>query len=101
MDFFWSNIFEYFKERRYASVFFSSLAISITLLALAAMSYQAIDGSHLLEYWTYMLPGIGLIFVALIGWVFLRIRASRSNRYKSSPLSRDEIIKARSKLKTK
>ena len=98
MDFFWSNLFEFFKDRRHAAVFFGTLAVIIGVLAIGAISYQVIDGLHL---WEYMLPGIGLLLVVMIGQVFLRMRASRSNRYKPSPLSRDEIIKARSKLMTK
>lgn len=100
MDFFWNNVFEYFKERRYAAVFFGTLLAMIGALLLGTILYAIADGLHLLEYWSYMLLGIGLLLAGLMIRSFLRGRAARSIRYKSTPLSRDELTKARSKLKT-
>jgi hypothetical protein len=98
MSFFWGNVFEYFKDRRYAAVFFGTLMILIGVLAAGGILYQVADNFHLLEEWPYMLPGIGLALVGLIGRAYFRMRAHRLNRYKSTPLSRDELAKARSKL---
>ena len=60
------------------------------------LSHRSVRG-----YLPDALPGGG---VFLLVWVVLgirRMRARRLDRYKSSPLSRDELSKARSKLKMK
>jgi len=98
MDFFWGNVFEYFKERRYAAVFFGTLSALIVTLVAGAILYHVVGEFHLLEYWPYALPGVGLLLVALIWRAWRQARAQRLNQYKISPLSRDELTKARSKL---
>ncbi len=95
MDFFWGNIFEYFKDRRLGSMFFSILAVVLGILVLVAVFFQ-----NLLSEWPVVLGAIGLVLLALIWRGFREIRAQRLNRYKSSPMSRDELNKARSKLMT-
>jgi len=95
MNYFWGNIFEYFKDRRLGSVFFGTLAVVLGILVLVAAFYKT-----LLESWRIVLSAIGLVLLALIWRGFREMRARRLNRYKSSPLSRDEKAKARSKLKT-
>jgi|ERR1035438_6101360 hypothetical protein len=95
MNYFWGNIFEYFKDRRLGSVFFGTLAVVLGILVLVAAFYKT-----LLESWRIVLSAIGLVLLALIWRGFREMRARRLNRYKSSPLSRDEKVKARSKLKT-
>jgi cobalamin synthase len=93
MNYFWGNVFEYFKDRRLGSVFFGSLALVLVMLALVSAFYQT-----LLEHWQIALSAIGLLLLALIWRGFRLVRMMRLNRYKSSPLSRDELRKARSKL---
>ena len=101
MNFFWSNVFEYFKERRLAALFFSTLALLMLVLALAAVFYQTAAGLNLLRYWPVGLPGAGLLLFSLSWRSIRRVRAQRLDRYQSTPLSRDELAKARSKLRTK
>lgn len=98
MNFFWNNFFEYGKERRNAAVFFGTLALLIVGLVLGGILYQVSDGFDFLRYWPVMLSGIGLVLLALIWRGFRRTRSRRRQRYESSPLSRDERAKARSKL---
>lgn len=98
MNFFWCNVFEYFKDRRFTAVFFGTLLALIGVLAVGGILYQVADNFHLLEEWPYLLPGIGLVLAGLIGRAYFRMRAARLNRFKSAPLSRDELNKARSKL---
>ncbi len=98
MDFFWGNIFDYFKDRRFAAVFFGTLALLIGGLILGEILYQVSDGFDFLRYWPVMSSGIGLVLLALIWRGFRQARLRRQQRYKSSPLSRDERAKARSKL---
>ena len=89
MDNFWSNVFEYFNDRRVGGVFFRTLLILIVLLAAVALFH---------EYLVYVLPVAAGIFLIWIGRGIFRALARRGDRYKSLPLSRDELSKARSKL---
>lgn len=101
MNYFWGNVFEYFKERRLGAVFFGTLLAFIGALVGGAIVYQVAGGFNLFQYWPFALVGTGLLLLALIWRGFRQMRARHLNRYKSSPLSRDERAKARSKLKTK
>jgi hypothetical protein len=95
MNGFWDNVFEYVKERRNVAVFFGTLAVFGGLLLLATVF------GNLQQAWPMILPGVGILLLALIWRGIQQIRARRLNRYKTSPLSRDELAKARSKLRTK
>ncbi len=92
MSFFWDNVFEYVKERRRGAIFFCSLGLIIVGLLLGSAFANAGQVEMMLAAGT----GLTLMFILLNG--LRRLRAWRLNRYKSSPLSRDELIKARSKL---
>jgi hypothetical protein len=78
MNSFWGNLYDTFKDRRYATLF---------LIALGALALLPI-----------LLPVMGL-YVLARGWsAFCLARANRRNQLRYSPLSRDELRKARSKL---
>ncbi len=98
MDFFWGNVFEYFKDRRGAAFFFATLLALFIALIVGSILYHVICAYDLQAYLVYSLPGLALILMAWIGSGIAQARARRRNQYKSSPLSRDELIKARSKL---
>jgi hypothetical protein len=85
-------MFDYFKDRRFAPIFIA------TILVLVGMILWTKD-VPLRSQLKYLLPPIGLLLVALVFREIMHIRAERRNRYKSSPFSRDELSKARSKLK--
>ena len=95
MNYFWSNVFDHFKERRLAAVFFGALALVVGLLLLGTAF------GDFRQDWPMILPGMGVLLLAFIWRGVRQMRARRLNRYKTSPLSRDERVKARSKLKTK
>jgi hypothetical protein len=101
MNYFWGNLFELFNERRYAPFFVGVLAALFGTAIAGALLYQMVCAYELRGYLIAILPGAGLIWLACIGLGIRRLRARRSNRYKTSPLSRDELAKARSKLTTK
>lgn len=101
MNYFWGNLFDYFKERRLGAVFFGTFLAFIGAMVGGVMVYQIAGGFNLRQYWPFALVGTGLLLLALIWRGFRQMKARRFNRYKSSPLSRDEKAKARSKLKTK
>ena len=52
------------------------------------------------ERFIYFLPGITLLVTALILWVVRPARAQRGRKSAQEQLSRDELSKARSKLKS-
>jgi hypothetical protein len=102
MDYgFWSNLFESVKERRNVMVFFGTLVVLPGMILLASFAYYAIEAFNLADNWPVALAGFGLIFAAVIWRGIRQRRARKLNRYKISPLSRDELTKARSKLTTK
>jgi len=78
MNSFWSNLYDRYKDRRYAALFLA------TLVALVLSPI--------------LLPVMGLYGLAR-GWSAFRLaRSNRRNKLRYSPLSRDELAKARSKL---
>jgi hypothetical protein len=78
MNPFWNSVYDSFKDRRYAALF---------LFALGAFVLSPI-----------LLPVMGLYFLGR-GWLAFRVaRANRRNKLRYSPLSRDELRVARSKL---
>ena len=98
MNYFWGNVFEYFKDRRVAAVFFGTLLALGGLLIAGLVLYQVICAYELQNYIVYSLPGVAIIFAAWIGRCVAQARARAKERYKISPMSRDELNKARSKL---
>ena len=78
MSSFCGNLYDHFKDRRYAALF---------LIALGALVLLPI-----------LLPVMGL-YVLARGWSAFRLaRTNRRNKLRYSPLSRDELRVARSKL---
>lgn len=104
MDFFWSNAFEYFKDRRIAGIFFGTLLALGGLLIAGIIAAQIFCAYNLQDYLKYIVPGAAAVFALLFTvWIIRfrrRLRARRNDRYKISPMSRDELNKARSKLMT-
>jgi cobalamin biosynthesis protein CobD/CbiB len=91
--FFWGNLFEYFKERRIAGMFFGTL-LWLLLLLIAGVILYHIMGQNIV----YLLPvGAGLFLLWLVR-AFLRARERWRYRYKSRPLSQDDLKKARTRL---
>jgi hypothetical protein len=95
------NWFDYFKDRRFVPIFFITLVVIFGGLLVIGIILPVADSYGLLKYWPFRATVIGLCLLVLIGRSFAEARARRLNRYKSSPLSRDERAKAQSKLKTK
>jgi len=98
MNYFWGNVFEYFKDRRIAGVFFSTFVVVTGLIFIGAVILQGIGAENLWTGFKYSLPVVGGLLVIWIWRSVRRARARSRDRYKISPLSRDEMRKARSKL---
>lgn len=99
MNYFWGNLFEYYKERRVAAFFFGALITMGVLLVIGCILFQIIRAFDLEGYLVYLPPCLTLIFCIWVGRGIARERARWRNRYKSSPLSCDELSKARLKLR--
>jgi membrane protein implicated in regulation of membrane protease activity len=101
MNSFWTKIYDDCKDRRYGALFLVTVFICWGLL-IAGMAISAITGSnHLQEFLMALAPGIIIFAVAAVasGWRWIRGRKRRREQLKYSALSRDELAKARSKLK--
>lgn len=94
----WNNVFEYFRDRGRGALFFGGFSLVLGLLIGGIILGQFLgeEKSKQCVEWMFLL--IGIICMARVCLAIRRVRARRLNRYKISPLSRDEISKARSKL---
>ncbi len=92
------NRFDYFKNRRFVPIFFITLVAIFAGPLVIGIILQVADSRDLLKYWPFVLMVIGLWLLVLIGRSLREMRVRRLNCYKTSPLSRDEMAKARSKL---
>lgn len=100
MDGFWSHLFEHFGSRRAAGFFFCALVVVVGTVGVDFISPSILYGANPLQNWPYAVPGVGLLIVALVLKCKQLANIDRENHHESSPLSRDELAKARSKLKT-
>jgi hypothetical protein len=95
---FWDNLYDDLKDRRYGMLFFGSLlAVLLSLGVLGAL--DAAWGTHYgPEILIALVPGIIILIIVWI-WRWVRGRKQREEAMKYANLSRDELAKARSKLK--
>jgi biotin transporter BioY len=103
MNSIWSNLYDKFKDRRYGVLFFSCLVGVFGLFLFGAFLYSNLGGIdfgplELQRHFLQLLPGISILAVALIWRAVRRARMRRGKRFRREELSRDEILKARSKL---
>ncbi len=92
------NWFEYFKDRRFVPVFFVTLVVVLPGIVAGGIALRAAERNDLLKYWPGVVGLFLLVVAVLICRAFVQARVRRRDRYKLSPLSRDELGKARSKL---
>jgi len=98
MNSFWNNLYDCAKDRRYGMLFLTVLLAFPGLIILGATIYKITGANNLREYFLPALPGIGILLVALSWRIIRRARKRGREQLKYSPLSRDELLKARSKL---
>ena len=92
------NWFDYFRDRRFVPVFFITLLTFCLVAALVAAFVKTTDGFDVVQHLPLVLPPF-VLFLAIFIWrAVARARARRRDGYERSPLSRDEMRKARSKL---
>lgn len=96
MDYFWSNFGDHLRGEKSQNDFsIRRLLLWPALLIGGFVLYgllkeKGLDG--------YALPAAGLFALIKMWHAVRRWKERQKNRYKSSPLSRDELTKARSKL---
>ena len=99
MNFPWDNVFDFFQDRNRGALFFRSLGAFLVMFLLGALADEVVVAGGWQDQVVYVIPVVGSV-VSL--WLCVLIRrgraARRRQRYKSTPLSRDELGKARSKL---
>ena len=95
MNHFWASLFEHLKGcGQNATLFLVALAGVFGLVVVAAVIVE----SELRQYVIPALPWLGIFPAAWICHAIRRARARRRARLLQSPLSEDELSKARSKL---
>ena len=99
MNSFWINLYDNCKDRRYGAVFFGALAAFFGMIGVGAIFYQAICAFELQKFLLPAAVGAGLLPLAWIVRGIFQMRTRRQERLRFPPLSRDELRKARSKLR--
>ena len=96
MNSFWNQLYDRHKDRHYANLFFVTILCFIGLIVpgLAILLHAGTSDLHLL----YLLPGIAMLLAAIV-WTAIRQLRTKRNTPTFPQLSRDELRKARSKLK--
>jgi len=96
---FWTNIYDDAKDRRYGRLFFVTF-FSIIGLVLFGLYLGVQFRASIPPEVIYAGVAVALLILALIGWRWTCIeRKYQKDKLKFSALSRDELFKARSKLK--
>jgi len=103
MNSFWANVYDAVKDRRYGMLFFCTFFAVLALVVMSVITEQAIQANGWEDAWkTYVMPsliGIGVIAVGISWQMARKARKRRRQRLEWAALSRDEMDKARSKLR--
>jgi hypothetical protein len=98
MNYFWKSLFEAAGNRDPMGVACGILLKLIAGLAVVWVAYLLVCAAGLQEYLAYFLAGIAVYLCVRLVLGIQRLRARARDRYNSTPLSRDEIAKAKTKL---
>lgn len=100
MNSFLENLYDSVKDRRYGVLFFATFLGVLVAFVLGAAFCMIVGVNSWTDFVLPALPGIG-IFTLILGWRLIRrARRRRQEQIKFAELSRDEMSKARSKLKS-
>lgn len=100
MDPFWSKVYDSGKDRRYGALFFTTMFLLFGILAVSGMFAVLANGNPEEVFGalvTMVIIFSGAFAIAILRWN--RWRKLQRQQLKYSTLSRDELAKARSKLK--
>jgi hypothetical protein len=101
MNPFWDNIYDDAKDRRYGALFFTVILILLGTLAVTYFLRANLDEEDFRNVCIVAGPILGLITVVYLWRRIRRALRDHNEQCKYSNLSRDELAKARSKLKTR
>ena len=99
MKSFWKESYDGNKDRRYGMLFLGTLLGFLGAVALGGMVYGIIGADNFQNYVVPTLPGFALLLIALIWQSTRRAWKRQREKLKNAELSRDELLKARSKLR--
>jgi hypothetical protein len=101
MDPFWNNLYDEDKDRRYGKLFFTAFLVLIGIIVILGCLTENLGADAFHDICLEVGPVLGLV-IAIFGWRWIRAaHRNRQGHLKYSSLSRDELAKARSKLKTR
>ena len=100
MDPFWSKVYDSGKDRRYGALFFTTLLALFIGLAIAGI-FAGLAANAPEELEPAAMTCVTIFAISIVTAVrrWVRGRKQRGEQLKYSTLSRDELAKARSKLK--
>jgi hypothetical protein len=98
MNSFWNNLYDRYRDRRYATLFLAALGMFFGLIILGVILCLCTGLLNTPEGFVAVGFGFGVFIAALVWRAIRRAWALRGNPSTFSPLSRDELTKARSKL---
>lgn len=101
MKSFWEESYDSVKDRRYGLLFFATLLVLFVAVILGVAVYAIMGANGFQQFAMPALPGIGIFLIALSWWCIRRIRKRRQEQLQYAALSRDELAKARSKLRNR
>ena len=99
MKSFWEESYDNAKDRRYGLLFFAALLVFFGAVILGGAAYAIMGTNGFQQFVLPALPGIGIFLIVLSCWCIRRMRKRRQEQLKYAALSRDELAKARSKLR--
>jgi len=95
----WEEFYDSVKDRRYGMIFFATLLLSLGVFVVGAIIYSIARPDKFQEFVLPALPGVGICLVAVSWWLIRRLWKRQQEELKYAALSRDELAKARSKLR--
>ena len=99
MKSFWKESYDGDKDRRNGMLFLGTLLGFVGAVVLGGIIYAIIGADNFQNYVVPALPGVAILLVAFIWQSVRREWKWRRDQLKNGALSRDELLKARSKLR--
>lgn len=99
MKSFWEESYDSAKDRRYGLLFFATLLVFLVTVIVGGAIYVIAGAMVFQQFVLPALTGVGIVAVIVSWQLFRRARKRRAEQLKFANLSRDELAKARSKLR--